>query len=216
MQLPPKAVLFDCDGVLVDSETITNTVMRDSLAQHGLNLELHEVMALFVGGTIQSCFEQGKKLGANLPDNWVSNIYEEMYTRLAEDVTLIPGVAQMLDELDKADVPYAVGSNGPHAKMAVTLSKTGLYERLEGRIVSREDVDRPKPAPDIYLRAAELLGESPEHCIVIEDSITGAEAGIAAGIVTWGFTAETSEKSLSQICDITFHKMADLPMLLNL
>lgn len=216
MQLPPSAVLFDCDGVLVDSETITNTVMRDSLATHGLSLELHEIMPLFVGGTIQSCYEQAKKLGADLPDSWVPDIYDEMYTRLAEDVTLISGVNQMFDQLDEARISYAVGSNGPHAKMAITLAKTGLLTRLEGRIVSREDVSRPKPAPDIYLRAAQLVAQSPERCIVIEDSVSGAKAGKAAGMVTWGFTAETPEESLSPICDATFHNMADLPMLLNL
>lgn len=216
MQLPPSAVLFDCDGVLVDSETITHTVMRDSLANHGLSLELHEVMSLFVGGTIQSSYEQAKKLGANLPGSWVSDIYDEMYARLAEDVTLIPGVIQMLDHLDAVRVPYAVGSNGPHAKMAITLAKTGLHKRLEGRIVSREDVTRPKPAPDIYLRAAQLVEKSPERCIVIEDSVSGAKAGKAAGMITWGFTAETSEGSLSPICDATFQNMSDLPLLLNL
>jgi len=202
--------------VLVDSETITNTVMRDSLATHGLSLELHEVMSLFVGGTIQSCYEQAKKLGADLPDSWVADIYDEMYMRLSKDVTIIPGVTQVLDQLDSAGIPYAVGSNGPHAKMAITLAKTGMLTRLEGRIVSREDVTRPKPAPDIYLRAAQLLGQSPEHCIVIEDSISGAKAGKAAGMVTWGFIAETSEASLSPICDATFRNMSELPLLLNL
>jgi len=216
MQLPPSAVLFDCDGVLVDSETITNTVMQESLASHGLSLELHEVTSLFVGGTIQSCYEQAKKLGAHLPDSWVSDIYDEMYVRLAEDVTLIHGAAQVLDHLDMAGIPYAVGSNGPHAKMAITLAKTGLQKRLQGRIVSREDVARPKPAPDIYIQAAQLLAQPPDRCIVVEDSVSGAKAGKAAGMVTWGFTAEASEESLSPICDATFRNMPDLPLLLNL
>ncbi|MEM8650045.1 MAG: HAD family phosphatase [Pseudomonadota bacterium] len=215
MQLPPNAVLFDCDGVLVDSETITNTVMRDSLANYGLNLTLHEVMGLFVGGTIQSCYEQAKKLGAGLPDDWVQNIYGEMYERLAEEVTPIPGAIEVLDRLDAAGVPYAVGSNGPHVKMNITLAKTGLKDRLEGRVVSREDVAQPKPAPDIYLRAAQLMGEPVERCIVIEDSVSGVKAGKAAGMVTWGFTAETSEEALAPISDATFSSMAELPALLK-
>jgi len=216
MLFPFKAVIFDCDGVLIDSETITNTVMRDSLITYGLDLTLREVMDLFVGGTIQSCFEEAKRRGAGLPENWVPLMYDEMYHRLAIEVTLMPGVIEVLDHLDAVGIPYGVGSNGPHTKMDITLSKTGLKSRFEGRIVSREDVGKPKPAPDVYLRVAQLIGQPPKSCVVIEDSVSGAKAGKAAGMVTFGFTAETSADRLAPFCNETFSSMSELTNLLNL
>ncbi|MEP5153466.1 HAD family phosphatase, partial [Planktotalea sp.] len=170
MILPPDMVIFDCDGVIVDSEPITNRVMQASLARHGLALEFDEIMRLFVGGTMQGVMKLAIDMGAKLPDDWLDQIYGEMFVSLAEQVEPIPGIVPVLDALDAVGIPYAIGSNGPHAKMDVTLTRTGLKQRFEGRIHSREDVPNPKPAPDVYLRAAQSLGIAPERCAVIEDS----------------------------------------------
>jgi len=212
----PSAVLFDCDGVLVDSEKITNQVMRESLARYGLSLELHEIMSLFVGGTMESCFHEAQRLGATIPDTWVDDISQTMLVRLADEVMPVAGVLGVLDQLDSAGIGYAVASNGPHAKMDVTLAKTGLKSRLEGNVVSREDVANPKPAPDVYLRAAALLGVEPLECVVVEDSVSGAKAGKAAGMRTLGYTEDTPVERLAPICDATFSDMAELPALLGL
>lgn len=216
MQLPPDLVIFDCDGVLVDSEPLTNGLIRDNLAQYGLDLPMPQIMDLFVGGTIAGAKQRACELGATLPDDWVEEIYEQMFEVLGEKVELIPGITDVLDALDKAGIIYAVGSNGPHRKMEVTLNRTMLMPRLMGRIVSREDVPRPKPAPDVYLKAAEITGIAPARAVVVEDSASGAKAGQAAGMVVFGFAAETPVDRLNPHCDAIFDKMTDLPALLGL
>ncbi len=209
-------VIFDCDGVLVDSEPITNRIMRASLAAHGLDMSLEQMMGLAVGGTIAGVSEKARALGADLPERWVADIYAEMFEALAEEVEPIPGAVEVLDALDAAGVIYAVGSNGPHAKMEITLRRCGMAERFRGRVYSREDVARPKPAPDVYLKAATDAGIPPERCVVIEDSVSGATAGKAAGMTTFGFTAETPAERLQPICDGLFEAMEELPGMLGL
>ncbi|NRB05748.1 MAG: HAD family phosphatase [Rhodobacteraceae bacterium] len=216
MVLPPDMVIFDCDGVLVDSETLTNAAIRDNLAAHGLDLTLDKVMDLFVGGTIKSAGEQAQRLGAQLPDSWVDAMYEEIFEKLATNVEAVPGIETVLAHLDQAQIPYAVGSNGPHKKMQITLGRTNLLGRFEGRLYSREDVARPKPAPDVYLKAARDAGIDPTACVVIEDSPSGARAAKAAGMVCFGFVAETAVDRLRPHCDVFFDDMAVLPARLGL
>lgn len=209
-------VIFDCDGVLVDSEPMTNIVIRDNLAGYGLEMSTQDVIGFFMGGTMRGIMDKAMALGARLPADWQDEIYAAMFEALEAGVEIIPGVAEMLDRLDAAGVGYAVGSNGPHAKMAITLKRTGLLERLEGRIYSREDVPRAKPAPDVYLKAALDAGMAPERCMVVEDSPSGARAGIAAGMFTAGFVAETPRERLAPICDVLFGDMSELPGLIGL
>ncbi len=209
-------VIFDCDGVLVDSEPITNRVIQNSLAAHGLSLDLEEIMRLFVGGTMQGVMDLARDMGADLPSHWLELIYDKIFVALGKEVEPIPGAISVLDALDRAGIPYAIGSNGPHAKMKVSLGRTGLAERLMGRVFSREDVANPKPAPDVYLLAAKSAGIAPERCVVIEDSVSGAKAGVAAGMKTFGFYGETPKERLEPICDVVFGEMADLPKLLGL
>ena len=121
--------------------------------------------------------DEAVRRGARLPEVWLDEIYTAIYEALASQVELIPGVSEVLDALDQAGIGYAIGSNGPHAKMQVTLGRTGLLDRLQGRIYSREDVPNPKPAPDVYLKAARDAGVGPSDCVVIEDSASGARAG---------------------------------------
>ncbi|MCY1126706.1 HAD family phosphatase [Frigidibacter sp. RF13] len=213
----PAAVLFDCDGVIVDSEKITLRLFADSLARHGLPLVPAEIESLFLGGTLASAADEARRRGARLPEDWVEATYEEMFARLAEGTPLIPGIEPLLDALDKAAIPHAVGSNGPHRKMAVTLGQhPALHARLEGRIFSREDVARPKPAPDLYLHAARALGADPARCAVIEDSPSGVRAALAAGMCCYGFAAGTDGNRLAAIGAIPFRAMADLQDLLCL
>lgn len=216
MKMPPEMVLFDCDGVLVDSETLTVDVLCDNLGRHGLDVTHAQLSDLFLGGTIMGIAETAGKMGADLPDSWVDDIYEEIFAVLGAEVEAINGIWQVLDALDNAGIVYAVGSNGPHRKMDITLGRTGLIERVRGRVYSREDVPAPKPAPDVYLKAASDAGVAPERCIVIEDSPSGARAGKAAGMTCFGFTEETAAARLEPICDRLFERMQDLPGLLGL
>ncbi|MEM7473322.1 MAG: HAD family phosphatase [Pseudomonadota bacterium] len=210
-----EMVIFDCDGVLVDSEPLTNLVMQRSLAAHGLDLSLDDIMRLFVGGTIAGVADKAREMGATLTDDWVEHVYAEMFEVLGREVEAIPGAAAVLDALDAAGIPYAVGSNGPHRKMEITLARTGMLARLQGRIYSREDVPNPKPAPDVYLKAARDAGIALERCVVIEDSVSGARAGKAAGMTVFGFAAETPAERLVAICDSLFDDMGALPRLLG-
>ena len=214
--MPPDLVLFDCDGVLVDSEPLTSLVIQSSLARCGLEVSLDDIDTYFVGGTMMGVRDTALSKGAHLPDTWMDDIYREMFDKLAAEVEPVPGILSVLDALDAAGIPYAVGSNGPHQKMEITLRRCGLYDRLAGRIVSREDVPHPKPAPDVYLAAAAALGVDPARAIVVEDSPNGATAGKAAGCVTFGFAAHTRPERLQPICDRIFDDMADLPGMLGL
>ncbi len=215
--MKPAAVLFDCDGVLVDSEPMTDAVIAANLARYGLDIPAERVGQMFIGGTMAGVREAAREMGAALSETWVDEIYEEMFTRLAEGTPLIPGVPNLLDTLDAANIPYAVGSNGPHRKMEITLGQhPEVHARLNGRIFSRHDVARPKPAPDLYLHAAAQLGASPEICVVIEDSPTGARAARAAGMACFGYAPNGDGVRLEAEGARIFRQMDDLPALLGL
>jgi HAD superfamily hydrolase (TIGR01509 family) len=216
MKLPPDMVLFDCDGVVVDSEPLTADVLIEALARHGLDVTRDDLARLFLGGTMPGLAETAREMGADLPSNWVADTYEEVFAALDAAVEEIAGISKVLDALDAAGIPFAIGSNGPHRKMQITLTRTGLLERFSGRIYSREDVPAPKPAPDVYLKAAADAGIPPERCVVIEDSPSGARAGKAAGMLCLGYVADTPRARLEPICDALFDSMDDLPGLLSL
>lgn len=213
--MPPDMVLFDCDGVLVDSERLTADVLIANLSRHGLDLSHTHLSELFLGGTIMGIAESARGLGATLPTSWIDDVYEEIFAVLGAEVEAIDGIWLVLDALERAGIPIAVGSNGPHRKMDITLSRTGLIEPFKGRVYSREDVVTPKPAPDVYLKAAHDAGIDPSRCVVIEDSPSGAQAAKAAGMYCLGFAAETSAERLTPICDQLFDRMSALPALLG-
>jgi HAD superfamily hydrolase (TIGR01509 family) len=213
----PRAVLFDCDGVLVDSEPATFNLLVDDLASHGLSLPRAEMERLFIGGTIAGVHVKARSLGARLPNGWVAEFYERLYARLAEGTPLVPGVLDLLDVLDAAGIPYAVGSNGSDRKMQLTLGQhPGLLDRFRDRLFSGQTLGAPKPAPDLYLQAARALGQAPADCTVIEDSPTGARAAAAAGIPCFGFAPHDDGAALAAEGATLFRSMTDLPRLIGL
>lgn len=216
MIFPPDMVLFDCDGVVVDSEPTTARVLVENLSRHGLVLSYDQLSEMFLGGTMMGVEKQARHMGADLPATWLEDTYDEVFDALAIEVTPIRGIEKVLDALDQAAVPFAIGSNGPHRKMDVTLGRTGLAERFAPRVYSREDVARPKPAPDVYLKAARDAGIAPNRCVVIEDSANGARAAKAAGMYCLGFAADTAPDRLRPVVDDIFCAMDDLPALLGL
>ena len=215
--MTPRAVIFDCDGVLVDSEQAAFDILQQDFARHGLPLPRAELEALFIGGTVKGLWQQARSMGATLPDDWVDDFYVRLYARLALGTPLIPGIEAVLDALDAAGIPYAVGSNGSDHKMQVTLGQhPALLARLKGRLFSGQTLGKPKPAPDLYLHAASALGHRPQDCVVIEDSATGARAARAAGIRCFGYAAHGDGAALKAAGAHTFSSMADLPGLLGL
>lgn len=215
--MTPALIIFDCDGVIVDSETVTHHLLRDDLSAHGLDLPVADVEHRFIGGTMTMIAEKARGMGAQLPVDWVEGFYRRLYARLGEGTDLIAGVPALLEALDAAGRGYCVASNGRLAKMAITLGQhPATYARLQGRLFSAEQVAAPKPAPDLFLHAARSLGHAPESCVVIEDSATGARAARAAGMRCFGFAPDGGGAHLAAEGAIPFHAMQDLPALLHL
>lgn len=213
----PDAVLFDCDGVVVDSEGPTFALFLQDLAAYGLPLSLEEFEANFLGGTVELVGQRARAAGARLPEGWVADFYQRMYAMLAAGVPLVPGVTGVLDRLDREGIPYAMGSNGSLEKMQITLGQHGIEGRFRA-VLSGQGMGAPKPAPDVYLAAARACGAAPEGCVVIEDSAQGARAGLAAGMRVLGFAAQgtASAQSLAALGVPLFHPMEALPQLLGL
>ena len=211
----PDAVIFDCDGVVVDSEHPTLVMVRDDLEKYGLTLTLEELEAGYIGGTVETVAQKARANGARLPEDWVSDFYERMYAMLRAEVALIPGILGVLDALDSAGIPYAMGSNGTPEKMQITLGQHGLVERFRGHLYSGQALGRPKPAPDLYLHAAGRLGVPVAGCVVIEDSAAGARAARAAGMRCFGYAPKGVHAALAAEGAILFNRMDDLPALLG-
>ncbi|ESW59876.1 MAG: hydrolase [Rhodobacter sp. CACIA14H1] len=211
----PAAVIFDCDGVVVDSEHPTLVMVRDDLERYGLTLTLEELEAGYIGGTVETVAAKARANGARLPEDWVSDFYERMYAMLRASVPLIPGIVGVLDALDSAGIPYAMGSNGTPEKMQITLGQHGLVERFRGHLYSGQALGRPKPAPDLYLHAAGRLGVEPARCVVVEDSAAGARAAKAAGMRCFGYAPKGAHAGLAAEGAILFNRMQDLPALLG-
>ncbi|NUB46039.1 HAD family phosphatase [Fertoebacter nigrum] len=217
MILPPRAVIFDCDGVLVDSEPPTFVLLQENLAQHGLPLTHAQMDDLFLGGTMRGLYDKALALGAELPATWVDDFYALLYARLAKGVALIPGIETVLDALDAARIPYAVGSNGSDEKMRISLGQhPALLARLHGRLFSGQTLGTPKPHPGLYLHCARALHVGPQDCVVIEDSPTGAKAAANAGMRCFGYAATGDGARLAAEGATVFHDMARLPALLGL
>lgn len=214
--MTPAAVIFDCDGVVVDSEHPTLLMVQADLARYGLAVTLDELNARYIGGTVETVATRARADGAALPDDWVPDFYRRMYAMLRENTPLIDGVVGVLDALDGAGIPFAMGSNGTVEKMHITLGQHGLIERFHGHLYSGQAMGKPKPAPDLFLLAASKLGVAPSRCVVIEDSVAGATAARDAGMACFGYAPQGDHAGLRAVGAHLFRRMADLPALLGL
>lgn len=215
--MTPQAVIFDCDGVVMDSEGMAFDLLAEQLAQYGHPMTHPQMREMFLGGTMRGFWTAARDMGVALPDDWVEAQYARMYAKLAEHTPLIPGVLGVLDALDAAHIPYAMGSNGPLRKMEITMGQhPGLRDRFAGHIYSAQTLNAPKPAPDVYLHAAAALGVAPAACVVVEDSVAGVRAAGAAGMRCLGFAAHDDGAGLAAAGAQVFHRMADLPGLIGL
>lgn len=209
-----KLIIFDCDGVLVDSERITNQVFVEMLNDLGLSLTLDDMFEQFVGHSMSQCLDKiSSLLGKPPPDGFVSTYRARTKAALESDLTPVPGIE---DALDRLDLQTCVASSGDHEKMRVTLGVTGLWPRFEGRIFSVTEVPRPKPAPDIFLHAARQLGAEPAECVVVEDTPTGVSAAVAAGMTVLAYCALTPAHRLQAAgAHCVFASMTKLPALVQ-
>lgn len=214
----PGAVILDCDGVLVDSERLMHRVFSTMLNEIGLPYTPESTMRTFMGRSMNGCMQiLETELGHAAPDDFLTVLDQRAYALFERDLQAVDGVEALLDALDAAAVPYAVASSGSHDKMRVTLGVTGLLPRLEGRITSAIEVRTGKPAPDVFLLAASRLAAAPADCVVIEDSLLGIEAALAAGMRVIGYAAMVSaDDMLAAGATHVVHAMADVPELLAL
>ncbi|MBC8452200.1 MAG: HAD family hydrolase [Rhodospirillaceae bacterium] len=213
----PRLVIFDCDGVLVDSEPISNRVLAIDISAAGWPMTTAQCIARFKGGQlIEVQREVERHLGVSLGETWLAVHYERMFDAFRKEITAIPGVLDVLDMLKAQNIPFCVASQGPLRKMQITLGATGIWPLVEGHVYSADMVERPKPAPDLFLHAARSEGFEPAHCIVIEDSATGVRAACAAGMRVVGYGAEETEALAAAGAGSIISDMASLmPLILR-
>ena len=195
-----EAVLFDCDGVLVDSEAITCGVLRDMFEEQGWRMTLAECMQRFVGHTVKSQRETIEAhTGVPLTDEWLQQFFERRNERLERQITAIDGIHDAVAHLhDYCDGRIAVASGADRFKVEMMLRKVDLHRFFEGRIFSGHEMPRSKPHPDVYLAAAAHLQVAPERCLVVEDTTVGITAGVAAGATVWAYAPHGVDVALLQ------------------
>ena len=210
----PELVIFDSDGVLVDSEVIELTVFANVAAEEGVAISVEEAIRLFRGVKMADCVgEIERRLGRGVRETFVADVRQA--TALAFDAGLMP-VEGLHEALAEIKVPVCVASNGPMSKLTHALGLTRLLAHFEGRIFSAYEVGSWKPDPGLFLHAAQTMGVHPSRCVVVEDSLSGARAAKAAAMKVLGYAGghPDAEQELAAICDGVFHRMGDLPALL--
>jgi len=215
---PFDAVLFDCDGVLVDSEPITMRVLARMLGELGWNISLDETMEIFKGKAVRdeaSLIQT--RTGFSLTQDWLASFWARRNAALEEELVAIPGACPAVGTLhEMLGGRIAVASGADRRKVELQLAKVGLLDYFAGRIFSGHETPRSKPYPDVYLAAAGALGIAPARCAVVEDTVTGAAAGVAAGATVFGYSPggpdHSDADSLREVgVAQVFHDMNDLP-----
>ena len=210
-----QLVIFDCDGVLVDSEPVANRMLGQMLRELGLDLTQEQIFESFVGYSLPHVLRVIENmLGRAPPVNFLRDLQARTFEAFATELRAMPGIE---DALDRLGLPFCVASSGDHEKMRTTLGITGLWPRFAGRIFSVTQVARGKPAPDVYLFAARQLGAEPAACVVVEDTPPGVQAGVAAGMRVFGYCAYTPEHKLKAAgAHLTFDDLRRLPELVSM
>ena len=187
----PSLVIFDCDGVLVDTEPVANRLLAVVLGEEGFPISYEECRRLFVGRTMDAVRAHVEDaLGRPLRGDWTAYIRDRTLEAFAEGVEPIPGAREIVHALGARGLPYCVASSGKFEKMRFTLGATGLLPLVEHALFSAEEVRHGKPAPDLFLHAAARMGHEPSRCLVIEDSVPGVQAAVSAGMPVIGYAGD--------------------------
>jgi HAD superfamily hydrolase (TIGR01509 family) len=215
---PPTLVIFDCDGVLVDTERTANEVLCAWLSDAGYPVTYEDCRRRFSGrsmASVQAEIEQtGHRLGFVLTDRWYASIQDIFRDR----VQAVPHIETVLAALCRAGVPWCVASSAKLDKMHLTLGATGLIKHFRDVLFSATMVEHGKPFPDLFLHAARQMGHEPARCVVIEDSVPGTQAGIAAGMRVYSYHGDphSDRDGLAEAGGVLFDDMRDLPKLMGL
>jgi HAD superfamily hydrolase (TIGR01509 family) len=209
-----ELVIFDCDGVLVDSERIAVRLDAEILGEIGWQLTEAEIIERFMGRS--DAYMRGEieaAIGRPLGPEWATEVLRPRYGRAMEaELTAVDGV---VGALDRISTPTCVASSSTHDHLQFALGLTGLLDRFDGRIFSATEVANGKPAPDLFLHAAATLGVPPDRCAVVEDSRYGVEAARAAGMRAFGYAGGlTPADRLAGPATTVFEHMHELPELL--
>ncbi|MGW3973555.1 HAD family hydrolase [Streptomyces ardesiacus] len=192
-------VVFDNDGVLVDSEPISNRLLAGFLTELGHPTSYEDSLRDYMGGAMHRVHDLVlERTGRRLPDDFDEVFHQRVFAAFERELEPVPGVVGVLEKLAGDEMAYCVASSGSHERIRVGHRRTGLDRWFDdGRIFSSQDVGRGKPAPDLFLYAAARMGVAPERCAVVEDSPLGVQAAVAAGMDVYGFTAMTPAERLA-------------------
>ncbi|MEY8868676.1 HAD family hydrolase [Meridianimaribacter flavus] len=203
-----KCIIFDCDGVLVDSEPIGNQVLVDMANSYGADIDLDYAFKHFKGGSIYTCRDKIQALvNQPLSQDFIAEYRRRSYSAFKEQIQPVEGVKQVIESLS---IPFCVASSGPTEKIRLNLELTGLLPYFEDNIFSCYTIEKWKPEPDVFIWAAKTMGFKPEDCVVIEDSLTGIQAAKAGGFDVFGFTAHDYNNELEAEATTTFNSMEKL------
>jgi len=212
------AILFDCDGVLVDSESITNGVLRDMLEESGWSMTLAQCLQYFVGKAVRDeRAEIESRTGRPLTEDWMQTFYQRRNQALSASLQIIAGAhAAVAFAYQHTQGQIACASGADRFKVEMQFTKVGLMSFFDGRIFSGHEMARSKPAPDVYLAAARHLGAAPQRCLVIEDTSVGVTAGVAAGATVWAYCPQPAlgQALLQAGASQLFDHMGQLPALM--
>lgn len=186
VSMKPELVIFDCDGVLIDSEAISAQMLIQTLQEFGVTVDLAYVSRHFLGRSYPTVLKQIQaEFGIVLHDDFEDNYRQKLLSAFEENLQIMPDVTDVIDRLS---VPYCVATSSSPTRVNISLNLVGLLDRFEGRIFTASMVANGKPSPDLFFHAAGEMGISPQNCLVIEDSLNGIRAGLAAGMNVWRFT----------------------------
>jgi HAD superfamily hydrolase (TIGR01509 family) len=209
----PDLIIFDCDGVLVDSEVLSCRCLSGVLAGYGVSLGLDQALDLFLGRSVTAVREHYQALGRLLPDQFPAELKAGVRTAFLSGLCPIEGVKRVVEDLQ---IPHCVASSSDLDRVSFSLALTGLAPHFDGRLYTSQMVERGKPAPDLFLHAAESMRADPRRTLVIEDSVSGVTAGKAAGMTVWGFVGGSHYQSrdgkailAAAGADRVFARMAD-------
>lgn len=215
----PSLVIFDCDGVLVDSEPVANRILAEHLTAAGLEITVDEARRDFVGTSMDHVMTVAEdRLGRPLPEGWLDRLRDATFAAFRQSLEPVPGVHGAIASIKGAGLPICVASSGPVEKMEVSLGVTGLIDHFDNAIFSSTMVARGKPHPDIFLHVADRMGHAPERCIVIEDSLPGVRGARAAGMRVLGYVGDpaTERAMLAAAGAELLEDMADLARMIGI
>ena len=209
-----KCIIFDCDGILVDSEEISNSILIQMANEIGVEIKMEYALENFAGKSLKSCFEHIEKLiKKSLPNTFEKEYRNRTFSAFKTDLKPIKGIHKLLDQIK---IPFCVASSGPTEKIRLNLTTTNLIEKFENRIFSSYEIGSWKPNPEIFEYAAKKMGFEPNECVVIEDSLAGIKAGRKGGFDVYGFCNEKNNRLFENEGAKVFSEMNELYELLKL